>query len=391
MLKWISILVFGLVSCEPAKADETISDVWVGTIGKTPINACLDFDGNLNLGAYYYLNHLEIIRLLGHDNGTKWVESFNYNAKPADPTWHLGAPKGDSMSGEWTSGTQTLPIQLQRSKIKDGPGAEWGPCGSNAFVLPLARKPMVIKTKLNLEGHEYTKISVHAEKPFVVKLEAFMLNGQTDGINAINKFLTKRVPLDHESDEYLGCARMTLDRGARIGSTDYVMKPLILTNNWLVATEHDVPDCAQSKAWDSTEETVFDLRNGEKVDLEAYFIAAATSDAPAENDTGQIMQADQNTILTKPSRKHKPFRKLPRDLGKMIASHYSAKNEDCRGDADIDSWSESLTKVGVSFTPPSSSYTSCTESVTVGFADLQPFLTDEGNTKLAEFQSELPK
>lgn len=366
--------------------------VWSGTIGKSPIIACFDPDNNLNLSAYYYPTHLMAITLHGEDDGVTWIELNEHKFKQIGPTWHLKLAQPNRIVGEWTSGTQKLPIQLSRL---DHDGAEFkdiGPCGSDLFMKPREPKPKIIQSQAKLDGHNYTKISVDAGKGIKVELNTFSLPGTEKAILSVNEVLAKYLPIDGKEPAYVGCLSWAMERNKSDGSYSHNFHPVVLTDHWLVAQETDESNCAPN-FWDPlNDEFVFDLRSGHVVDLQDFI----KSDIRAVQ-AGQSTAANTIEPVSKPaasSRLHgvKQAGRLPDDLLKLAWGRYSSENAECATKIGQDISVRSLTKAGMSFMPYLPYFVQeCRIETVITFAELQPFLTDEGKAKLSEFQSELPK
>lgn len=135
-------LIVALLGAAPALAKDDWQappppweGVWRGTVGTLPVHLCLDTTPSRSTGAYYYDRHRSLIRLELSDDKASWIEKSPDDR--AGPRWQVAAQGTDGLTGSWTDGKATLPVQMRRI----GPtSADFkGPCGSMEFHRPRLR------------------------------------------------------------------------------------------------------------------------------------------------------------------------------------------------------------------------------------------------------------
>ncbi|MBG1230864.1 hypothetical protein [Aestuariivirga litoralis] len=365
MLKVIVALVWGLILAAQAHAEgdvQPLNGIWTGTIGKLPVNVCLQVkDGEYNFGAYYYLSHLKLINLQTSDKGG-WTEGTD-EAKP-DAVWTLKMAGGDTVSGSWVGNGKTFDVNLHRLAKLSGEDVD-SPCGANEFFKPRLTPPKITETPATLDGQPYTKVKVEAGKQFDAILETFKLPGKGAGIAAINKQLLEGVPQNGSAPGYVECLQQATTMG-RDGDYDVSLSPTVLTAHWLVVGSGDGSFCGGAHPANSSSEQVYDLRNGKALDLRTWFASGIAA------KDGKLSGKLESMVM-------KAFTD-DKDNGEECAEAVK----------DNFGWDVSLASTGMSFTPelPYVS-TACANAVVIGFKEAAEFLKPEGQKQLAEFHSEL--
>lgn len=108
-----------LVSCWLAAwpGPAAAADLWEGTLGTSPIVLTLDPAAGQPSGQYFYRRHRHGIELSGSreaDGGLRLEEWVMTPGGGERPLWHLRAPRGDVLEGQWSGGGKDLPIVLRR-------------------------------------------------------------------------------------------------------------------------------------------------------------------------------------------------------------------------------------------------------------------------------------
>ncbi len=383
----MALSVAMLVSAMPAKAAEASPPwhgVWRGTIGKSEVQACLQYKDYGDAGAYYYLRHLAIIGLGelaakgGASSPALWTEAPDSDKAASGPLWYLTTITRDHLQGTWTGGGKTLPLDLTRV-VMAKPGAdddEDAPCGNMAFNLPRFSKPVITTRPAMLKGIAYTKVSVDVGKQFSDSaIASFQLHGTTPAITRVNVALYKDIPTSPDNAAYFQCAMAALAQNGMDGDSSSTTVPEVITRNWMVSRNDYADDCGGAHPNSGSNYQTWDLRKGIAINLYDWFTPLALKQTV--NDPGTKDQ--YITVVFTPV-----FRKL-------IDDAYGRDDADCKeAEKEADFWTPHLTATGVDFVPDLPHVvTACTDDAIIPFAKLARYFTPMGRAQAAAFIGEL--
>ena len=358
-----------LTSAAPAiSATSPLPGVWQGTLGAQPIRACFNQRDWGPYGAYYYMSHLNTIALEQPDGGGQgFVEgSGEPNAKSA--RWAFDKVGANELSGRWTQGSRSLPIQLKRMPLKLG--EDDTPCGSMAFHQPRFEGVRTISKPASKDGVAYTRLILDTRGHFgdSINVETFALTGTSPAIQRINARL--REPLSGNPPGWLDCVLMSFNSSPNGADHNESNEPAMFTGRWLVVTDHWDGFCGGAHPDASNVSRTFDLTTGAEVDIYGWLTPKAVERTRYEKDT-------LNKVLS--------------PLKNLILAGWKPEDADC-GDAirAEDYWNAELTRSGIVFTPNLPHVVqACEEGFAVPFARLQPFLTPEGKKNVAALQAKV--
>ena len=370
MKRLITALLYSVLMAMPVAADELRSPLqgaWTGTIGGLTINACFSLEEAHQYGAYYYLSHLQLIELGEKDDGKTWWEGDRFQETQKGPAWKVDPPTGDVATGTWADKERTLPIKLKRLTFSDEESV--APCASNAFFKPRVTPPKITETPAKQDGITYTKIVSEVGKQFKVEIESFKLLGNSAPIRKVNTVLQQNIGSRGKAPEYIECMKGSLESFGSDGDYNDTFAPDILTKHWLVATDTNDSSCGGAHPNTSSTDYVFDLQTGSVVDV-----------------ANMLNKLSIGTV-------GKPLMTLQGQLKEAVLKLQQKENPDCVEEVkNAENTDVSLVRAGLSFTPRVLEREGpCRNAVVISFADMQPFLTPAGKTRLKSFQDELPK
>ncbi len=357
-------LIFSLMLLVPSSAFAAslspLQGVWKGTIGKFSIQACFLDGSDFQFGAYYYFSQLKTIHLDRPSKGAVWWETEENKG----PRWQLNSVAGDHVHGSWSDKGKTLPIALNRVPLNKEELIQ--PCGAEAYVSPLFTAPKITEMAAMLDGVAYTSIAVDVGKQFDVSIAGFKLNGSDANTMKINKLLTAIIPIVAKGADYADCITSALSANGRDGNYSVNSTPVLISANWLVARTGSEDYCGGAHPNAGSIDTVYDLKNGVKVDVEKWFLPEAMDLKDGINPQGEL-----------------------RDF--VLKAEMKQATAECSDVYDSASyWNLALSKAGVNFTPSLPHVaTACAESVDVPFALAAKFMNAEGKAQLNSFQAEL--
>ncbi len=352
--------------------------VWRGTIGTSKVQVCLQHTDYQDFGAYYYMRHLQIIRLeapdkpAGKDLAT-WTEGDASAPSAQNPQWHVTAVKNGHLDGTWTGNGKSLPIAL--TSVAMDKDSDDQPCGSMAFSLPRFTKPAVTTKPAKVDGIAYTRVVADIDKAFSdSSFETFQLLGTSPAIRRINAELYKDVPKDAGHADYFQCSMDALAQGWN-GSRTSEIKPETLTPGFMVVADSESWDCGGAHPDANTSYQTWDLRKGTKIDV--YGLLTGSALARTVHDKGTANEYSEITYTA-------PFKA-------MILRAFPAADADCKDAVETtETWNARLTASGMAFTPELPHVAAgCVDDAVIPFAKLQPYLTPDGKALVAAFQAEV--
>jgi len=373
-----AVIVWAFMGAATANAAPAWNGVWRGTIGNSKVQVCLQHTDYQDFGAYYYMRHLQIIRLsaldkpAGKDVAT-WSEGDASDPTDKTPQWHIAAIKNGRLDGTWTGNGKSLPIAL--TSVAMDTDSEDQTCGSMAFSLPRFTKPTVTTKPAKLDGIAYSRVVANIGQPFSESsFETFQLLGTSPAIRRINAELYKDIPKDPEHAGYFQCSVSALAQGWD-GSQSSELKPETLTPGFMVEADSESWDCGGAHPDAGTTYTTWDLRNGTKIDLYGLFTKAALT--RTVHDKGTVNEY-VDTAYT-------PLFKA------MIVRAFPAPDADCKDAiSETETWNARLTKTGMAFTPElAHAVQACVDDAVIPYAKLTPYLTPDGKALVVAFQSEV--
>jgi hypothetical protein len=377
----VPVLALAAVIMGAAPAQAAVpawSGAWRGTIGTSKVQVCLQHTDYQDIGIYYYLRHLETIRLEASDRPSgrdlaTWTEGNASNPPAKRPQWHVTAVKNGRLDGTWTGNGKTLPIALTSVAVdKDSDDQA---CGSMAFSLPRFTKPVMTTKAAKVDGIAYTRVIVTPGKPFSDSgFETFQLLGTSPAIRRINAELYKDLPKDPEHADYFQCSLSALAQGWD-GSRTSELKPETLTPGFLVEADSESWDCGGAHPDAGTTYTTWDLRKGTKIDLYGLFTKTALARSVQNKGTPNEYTTTDYTA---------PFKA-------MIAAAVPLADDECKeAVTTADDWSIRPTKSGMAFTPDLPHVVAgCIDDGVIPYAKLTPYLTPAGKALVAAFQAEV--
>lgn len=223
----------------PVFADDELTGVWQGTLGKSKIRVCFNEYGT---GSYYYQRYLTPIRLEQVDN--HWQEDKQTGF------WRFDTINEQQLTGRWfkkewfkTEASQNQPaksltITLERQISPDG----INDCSSDAYNLPLETAPKLKlgkwqpfdnadsqqanSNKANANPISYRQLSYGTE----LGLE---LKGKQTGIPAINQWLKQKLTSEQLLAETFETRRDMLARVGRAIADETGAEIDFINQHWL--------------------------------------------------------------------------------------------------------------------------------------------------------------
>jgi hypothetical protein len=348
--------------------------IWRGTIGKLPVQACLQARDYGNYGAYFYLKNRGIISLGPIDDSTAtkasyaWTEARNSNHPEAGPLWQNISVSGIALTGAWTGSGKQLPIAMERVPQLD-PSIE--PCEDLAFS-----KPRITPVKLSTERAEvdrvaYTVVNADVGKQFPdVSLQTFQLDGNTSAVQNINATLRSGIPDKMEESDFFQCTMANISSTGEDGQYQTTTKPVLITANWMVSETTEGSTCGGAHPnwgmyWNN-----WDLRTGLPVDLWTWL---------GPNAAKVVLRDGYNEVTIEP------------ELRNLLNNGWRLKENDCQDVVEQEnSWQIRLTRKGLAFSPSlPHAATACIDDVNLMFEQLAPVLNETGKTGIASFRADL--
>jgi hypothetical protein len=363
-----------IVPADAADKQPQWAGIWSGTIGNVQVRVCLTeqvygnapFKGS---GAYFYMKYLKPLHL--EQEGPKtWVEITRGAAQVSDPRWNIDRVWSNSLSGRWTAAGKTLPLRLKRLSAE-------ADCGSQAFNQPRFKPFVVSKQNAELDGHKYVKLVSSAGEHLDLSIESFQLVEAGAVIAKVNEALREKIPVGDQQADFFECLIGALSATTYDGSYGETLKPVMLTRDWLSVSYSNGGYCGGAHPFWSSSMLTFDLRTGDKVDLQNWLNlkALGSKGDPAQGHSGEVAP-------------------LSDALRKFLVEYKPAEDEqdaDCKVAArESNYWDMGLERNGMSFTPGMSYVmTACANPILVPYTKLSPYLNKTGEIGVASVMANL--
>ena len=343
--------------------------IWSGTIGNAAIRVCLTERTYLETpvkgsGAYYYMKYLKPLHLEQEDAKT-WVETAGGALQAGDPRWKMERVTGNALSGRWITASRNLPIRLKRLSADSD-------CGSQTFNQPRFTPFVVRQQAAELDGRKYVKLSSSAGKHLDLSFESFQLADAGAAIGKVNEALREKVPVGHQKANFFECLTGALSSNGYDGDYGEFLQPIMLTRDWLSASYSSGGYCGGAHPFHGSSMLTFDLRSGEKVDLQGWLNERAFGEKSQFQDSP-------------------PFSDV---LRKFLVAHWPVEREgdaECREAAsESNYWDVGLERKGISFTPGMPHVlAACANTVVVPYAEIGPYLNDTGKVGVKSVMANL--
>jgi hypothetical protein len=343
--------------------------IWSGTIGNVPVRVCLTersyWDAPIKgSGAYFYMKYLKPLHLEQEDAKT-WVESAGGALQASDPRWKIDRVNGNSLTGRWIATGKNLLIRLKRLSAEPD-------CGSQTFNQPRFKPFVVTKQDAELDGRKYVKLTSSAGEHLDLSFETFQLVGAGAAIAKVNEALREKTPVGDQQADFFECLTGALSANGYDGGHSEFLKPVMLTRDWLSASYSSGGYCGGAHPYHGSSMLTFDLRSGEKVDLQNWLNKRAFREKSQYQQRPPLSEA---------------FRQF-------LVSRWPVEQEndgECKEAANESNyWDIGLERDGMSFAPGMPHVlTACANPVLVPYAELAPFLNDLGKAGVASVQANL--
>ncbi|MCL4674246.1 MAG: hypothetical protein KJZ64_15210 [Sphingomonadaceae bacterium] len=350
-----------------AAPDMPWEGVYEGKVGRYPVTACFQSWGHgSNTGVYYYHSQLRPIRLTGSDDPAIWIESREGERwdDQSGPRWSLTAMDGTNMRGMWRDGARRLPIAMTRAK---GSVAEGDlPCSSASF---LARRSVPVtfdRAEAEIDGFAFTRLFYLPPRHFDdVAIEGFTYTPVHGGDGDIVRELEALLPRGTVDDDFLQCIGGALGSLGADGFWEQTVTPAYVDQAFMAVTVSLGSFCGGAHPNFGSNQKVFDRESGREVDLATWLGESALADVEFE------------------------WRPLAPALRELAIHHWPAGSEgECREAASEQPyWQFGISAQGFTLTPDfPHALTACEETATVPWAEIEPFLSDEGKRSRARMR-----
>lgn len=356
--------------CAPATAQEAPAEpggVWKGTMGDQAITVCMVPPETGN-SVYYRDRALEPVRLETREGASPFVLTEATGAEDATGAqWVMQPAHGETMTGEWRKGAETLPIRLAAVPV-DVP--EYGSvCEAAAFIEPLLAGGTYTQVARNLGAATYTELAYDGPAraglgDYHVRSFAIEPAGPADA--TINATLAAALP-DGTAAHMMGqCAAPMLANAGVPGYIDEALSPMLITPRWVALRSGGSSYCGGAHPNNDASLAVYDRQSGAEVDPATWFKPGALAFYDWEPEPGRI----------------RPVKALSAALTEAIMARWpeGARDPECLDAArDGWGWDIGLAAEGPVFVPqfPHVIF-ACTEEVTLPWSAARPFLSPEG-------------
>jgi hypothetical protein len=365
----------------PQEAAPQQGQVWKGTLGDTAITACF-YDDGVRDGIYYTDASREPLRLVELDEAAPLVEMTG-RSDETGAVWIMPPPTGESRTGEWRKGDQTLPITLTASMVTL---PEYGTsCETAAFLDPMLGGGVVTSQRETFQGTAYTMREYKG--PARMGLEDYIfatlaLDPEQPGDAAINRALAAFLP-DGTAAHAMGqCVGMSL-RGGISGSAEEALEPILITPRWLGLRHSGTGYCGGAHPNHFLYLAVHDRYTGAEADPSTWFKPGALAFYEWESE-----------IEPKPAKRY--VAALGDGLWKLVRSRWPGYDDESGSgppDEPFNSgwvnsgWHIGLTREGPVFVPqlPYVIFAN-TEEIVIPWAEVRPFLSPEGQAVMASIR-----
>ncbi len=369
VLAAVAALLGGAAYAQPDAPPPAWSGVWRGTLGGTQIRACFGEAGDANAGVYYYMSHLQLIRL-DPDASPAHSWSEGENTDKTAPHWNVIASGANALSGTWTGKGKSLPISLTRMPLDKDDDADTA-CGAGVFTAPRIKTPTITRTPGVRDGVAYTTLTLQTGADLDVTVASFSLNATTPAATRLNAEFAKVLAKKDEgaSDEYADCIAGATGSLGGDGEFSDVLKPNLIGKRWMVTEEDSEEFCGGAHPDEATNWSLYDLATGAAVDPWVWFNADGVTHSTDVPDTPQAGPK----------------------LAKMLAVRWTKKGE-CADVLDsVDGfWDPHPTPAGMAFWPELAHVVAaCSRDVVIPYGELTPLLNAKGKTAIASIAEDM--
>lgn len=385
MIPRLAALLLALIASPALAQEDDIParyGVWQGTIGSYPVVACLGRDRYNQVGAYYYLSRLAPIALKGNQSD-HWEEEVSYQESSA--SWDSLKVEDDRLSGKWNDGKRSLAIALVRQDwVPDETFGE--PCTSAAFLGPRAGGDSVGESDGSIDGQSFRRRTyVPAAHFSSVGVASFQLLPTRPGDELINAELAKDLPDGTAGSDLMLCMGWAIEAHGTDGDYWFSSEPILMTRRWLATFDRFDQYCGGPHPNTWLDYRLFDRQTGEKVELFNWLNADAVTREAYDLDSGGVYFTVNDT-LRKRILARWPADELPENPSE---EDLQANSECMEIVATQEFWSVGLVQEGLLFAPQLARVVmACGATVTVPWADLEPYLSDEGRAGLAALRAD---
>lgn len=343
-----------------------LAGIWEGNVGTLPVRACFTTQDWGTFGAYYYTSQL---KLLGLEAGDGAPGTYSEVSGDREARWRNVQAAGDSLTATWASGQRTLPVRLHRVA---GGGGEGGACASLDFHQPRLAGVHTVSTRGTVDGTAFTKLTLDTAGHFEIAVQTFALDGDSAAVRRINTALGEE--LAGTPPRWFECISNSLDMRSMEGQQSLTLEPAMISRRWLSVSSEGGWDCGGAHPSESNTYRLFDLTTGAETELLDWFLPRAVKREHIEGmeeDSRSLEPAFRTFLLT----------------GWHPEAGANAECADVLRDAEY--WNAGLTRDGIVFTPDLPHVvTACSETFTVGFDRLRPWLKPEGVAAVSALQAE---
>src|SRR5205085_10192416 len=276
---------------------------------------------------------------------------------------------GDTLTAHWVAGRQGLPVLLHRVPATVG---EEGACANIAFHQPRLAGVRTTTSRATADGTAYTKLTLDTAGHFEIAVQTFVLDGDSAAVRRINTTLGEE--LAGTPPRWFECISNSLDMRSMEGQQSLTLEPAMISRSWLSVSSEGDWDCGGAHPSESNAYRLFDLTTGAETELLDWFLPRAVRREHIEGmeeDSRSLEPAFRTFLLT----------------GWRPAAGDNAECAEVLRDAEY--WNAGLTRDGVVFTPDLPHVVmACSESFTISFDRLRPWLKPEGVAAISALQAE---
>jgi len=351
----------------PVSSAATLPGIWEGRVGSLPVRACFVRRDSGIFGAYFYLSRLRLIALNAEEGASNVFYEGGGDGAGA-PRWRIDRADSSRLTGRWTSGSNTLAVQL---RLVGAGEAEAGACAAPAFHQPRLAGLRTLDRRASSDGVAYTHLALDTRGRFEISVETFALDGDSEAVRRLNATLGEE--LAGNPPRWFECITGSLEYSPHEGSLNESFEPALVSRRWLSAIDQDESYCGGAHPNASSTYRTFDRASGREIDLYDWLNAAAVHRQRFEG-------SDEETKTLQPA-----FRQV-------ILSGWHAEDAEC--DETIrnqEYWNIGLTRDALIFWPQLPHVVqACEEGFTMAFDRLRPYLTPEAAEYLRALQAEGP-
>ena len=250
-----------LLAANAISAAETqLAGVWRGKVGDYPITAC--FNENQGPLVYYYEKQRKPIQLDSFKGG--------FEQGKDGERWLKLQRNGKQLRGEWRAANgKTLALALEL--VAQG-SSEDQACANDAFVNGLDQGTQLVRGKeKQFAGHRYRELTASLGSSYSEQRIELLDGG--NGLASINRVLLENFPTasGQRATNLSDCQRGMLGRGMDGGEYNATMQLVFWRRDYLTIRTSESGYCGGAHPFGGSSDTVWDQRNGQKVNLWRWF------------------------------------------------------------------------------------------------------------------------